>query len=414
MPNKLTSRTAISTLKETCPRKWFLNYGWRGRGITEAKKAIPLLVGGCVHKGLENLLLGHDIEDAVKEALALYEIDARDMRVEYEENLEYTYIEQRTLIEALIRAYHCYQLPKLLAEFTVLEVEQEDLWVDFAQGVDLQAKADALLRHNVTGDLHIMSFKTSKKPDKRVQAEAKYDVQGLSELAAIEHRLYAKWKADTLVTVPQDGHTHLISNPPTIEGIKMEYLLKGDRREWPKDSGRYWQENSLIRPWFDGVNFAYSYNWVDSDSKNRKLGKNWSRTPIWQHMEIKDWIAQLTDEQLATNFLTPYSYSRSQIDVDEWVTMASNSIAEAHQYAQMADELEDIGTESSIKTRNLILATKFEKRRRSCMWPTPCSFIPICHQGLTPAEGLDVGIYSWRQAHHDAEEELFAGVEEVE
>lgn len=50
-----TDRSRIET-KQRCSRLRFLEYHERGTGIVPAKKALPLVVGGSVHKGLEVLL----------------------------------------------------------------------------------------------------------------------------------------------------------------------------------------------------------------------------------------------------------------------------------------------------------------------------------------------------------------------
>jgi len=175
-----------------CPRRRYLAYHQDGRGIVPAKKALPLAVGGAVHRGLEVLLTAgahlytneqphvrdgqevhveympgtwRKVEDAaVTAALADFsayagalEVDAteaaalhsklkafdvydvadatiaaemtRDLVVKHQRDFDdYLYQEQSALVEALVRAYARRRLRPLLVEYEVLEVEREGQW----------------------------------------------------------------------------------------------------------------------------------------------------------------------------------------------------------------------------------------------------------------------------------------------
>jgi hypothetical protein len=114
--------------------------------------------------------------------------------------------EQRALIEAMVRAYARRRLQPLLEEFEALEVEREGEWLlgewtdapyhhvqQDAHQLWWMSRPDALLRHRLTNDLHIMSFKTTGAWDHRKEKDALRDMQGLSEGVEIERRLGEWW-----------------------------------------------------------------------------------------------------------------------------------------------------------------------------------------------------------------------------
>ena len=156
---------------QSCARRRWLEYHEGGRGITSARKPLPLAVGGAVHEGLAWLLregqkhwdrkggawaAGDTNWDAIENeavdaALADFaQFDGGRIALEPTEappqpdSLEsayprpdapvvtdydrYLYAEQSALVEAIVRAYARRRLRPLLEQFTVLEVEREGEW----------------------------------------------------------------------------------------------------------------------------------------------------------------------------------------------------------------------------------------------------------------------------------------------
>jgi hypothetical protein len=232
--------------------RW-LEYHEGGIGIQPAKKALPLVVGGSVHVGLQHLLLGQTEDQAVDFALADFSLHKSALALDTTELAAMTpqaegfdsqvaaqarelgmaeddptfrelvanrasqaaefdrwlYDEQSSLVEGMVRAYARRRLQPLLAEFEVLEVEREGQWQlanwapgDFpchpvAEPADLMfmSRPDALLRSRADNSLYILSYKTAASWDIRKQRDAEHDMQGLSEGVEVERRLGEWWQA---------------------------------------------------------------------------------------------------------------------------------------------------------------------------------------------------------------------------
>ena len=186
-----SSRTAAVTYQR-CPRKRFIAYDWQGRGVVPKKRHLALTVGLSTHEGLAHLLMlaktlgRHPTRAEAREPILAARQDLLDVAktngiIVDDDGLvnENTLArEQASLIEGMLWAYWYYQLPRLLADYEILEAEIEDgmvlALIDTVAGpkkVYWQSRADALLRHRSSGELFVMSFKTAKDFDSRKENE---------------------------------------------------------------------------------------------------------------------------------------------------------------------------------------------------------------------------------------------------
>ena len=373
-------RTRSITYQE-CPRRRYWNFHHAGTGIVPSKLYVPYATGSWAHHGFAALLSGIGIEKAVSDAVDSYraEIAHRGLQLNPGEAESYLMDEQCALVEAMLRAYHKVRLGELLGTFEVLEVEREDEWTMariphdrnmerctcdakgnpgashliecgvFSQDIPLvlMARADALLLERVSGDLYIQSFKTAASYDRRTAGEANHDVQGLSEVAATEARLYKRWHQLHDVHGPTHGKSLLTgeaqdktdvmllakSEPPRISGVRMEYIIKGRREEFPAESGHWEQYSPLIRGYVkEGITcpeFGWKREWKDpSDGRSRKLDyRTWKAFHVWEQPGgVKAWIDLLATgtvqpeagECLPSQFVTPMPYFRDEDDLRSW------------------------------------------------------------------------------------------------
>ena len=58
---------------QRCPRAYFWGYTYQGIGVERARVDVPLARGIYVHAGLEAILRGDRIDDAIKFALAKFD-----------------------------------------------------------------------------------------------------------------------------------------------------------------------------------------------------------------------------------------------------------------------------------------------------------------------------------------------------
>lgn len=474
-----TARTIYTDRSRTlefqrCPRARYLQYEYKGRGIVPARLSVPLTVGTWVHVGLGELLtqsmhppkLGRfdsiggtlssstrniDVDAAVSVALSGYDEQVRGRGLDLEANadLDYVYQEQRALIEAMIRAYAAKQLSVLLEEYEVLEVEREDeMSLGFTGlpsktfGYDTtpikwMARADGLLLHRRDGDLYVLSFKTAASFDARKESENNHDMQGLSEVAAVEDRLHVISQHMQSVRALARGfslkvkfldrpdiHPKLLEmlstaegRPLRVQGVKMEFLLKGERRR-DKYSERWLQYSPLIRAWRqrgvtpDDDRYAWRYEWEEIDestglSRTRRLGKGWEPVHTWElEGGVKGWIKLLASgsvqpeagDCLIGQFVLPLPYFRHAEDLDRWRRSTSwqeEKVAFASNQISMTDD---------VRHREMLLDRDFPMHTRACDWPVRCAYQEICFGAPEVLEGaIESGRFAWRQPHHDPE-----------
>jgi hypothetical protein len=494
--NALFDRSRLLTA-QTCPRMRWLSYEYRGRGISPRTYPIPLITGIAVHEGLswllkanldktfigwcnncksalewevtmmdwvaaegQNFLCGECrlpvqvtsrylqpavVEIAVFAALTSFDrgVSKRQLALDSDEDPGYAYLEQRALVEALVRVYALVQLPRLVEEYEILEVERDEVWRDFAPGVDFMFKADGLLKHRDTGDLHILSFKTASQYGKLNDDSARYDVQGLSELAGIENRLREEWESNPLnrctnhpdlLATGTNGFYNLCvecvelwkkrgnrpneslpSQPPRIEAIRMEYLIKGPRLKDNYDGGTKKQNSFLVRPWMKVTNLGenlYSWRWEYEDDlgqKKRLSARDWKRVNIWEHMPIAEWVRMLHNQEVFPNpdfyfespleevVKTPVPYMRQQREILDFLEQAREQESNISKHVKLVEMVDD---EAERRSR---LNRFFPQFRANCQmqFGLPCGYIDVCHNGLSPDP--EDSEFIFRQPHHEEE-----------
>ena len=406
---------------QRCPRARYLGYHIYGTGVQRTTMAIPLATGNHVHRGLESLLLGDSVDEAAKIVREGYlsEVKSRGLNMNEDEESSFVAYEQIALAEALVRAYAVERLPALLTQYDVVEVEKEDCETMLStEGfkLDWQAKADSLLREKSSGDLYILSFKTAAGWDRRKDKENQHDDQGLSELWAIESRMRRE-------------------NPdaPEIQGIKMEFLIKGSRNENPKGSGRYVTYNHLIRAWrrigiVPGED-SYAWRWefpdpLNPEKKKRLSYKNWQPFNVWEEDSIggiQGWIEMLKSgeiqpeagdpfrsaapEELRLNpgpvlFVTPVPYFRQPKHVEDWVEQTRN---QEERVALSVELVEGVRNTGDVDAYRSTLNVAFPQNRRACDWPSACQFQPICFEYPFGQDPRIHGDFQNRIPHHETE-----------
>jgi hypothetical protein len=344
---------------------------------------MDLLTGGAFHEGINHLLLGSNVDEAVGRTLEGYgkwkgywpQVKSVGLALEAGEDASYVYYEQAALIEALIRGYDYFALPQIKERFEIVEAERDESAIftlgsreenDPILGFDLVwgMRGDALLMDKDTLGLYILSLKT-KKVWKPVHDEEqnRHDMQGMSEIATVEQRL-GRWQkimdeaqAGTMIPVPVEKITETVPRwfvdryssgaSPFIDAVKMEFALKGTRKEYPEGSGKYTYFNPLIRPFKKTEDlgpvrmtknkqlmagmmpYALQWNFKDDMGGNHTLGKGWRSTPIWEEGQIgvKEWMGILAHESIQgfdpgygiqQQFVLPMEYYRNEEDIDRW------------------------------------------------------------------------------------------------
>lgn len=376
-------RSRLETAQR-CPRRYYWEYVYKGLGLSPSKRALPLAFGGSAHLGLEQILRGLGVEKGVEVALKEFEAQARGRGIELQPNEDAfsVYTEQRALLEALLRAWFIVRYPQFCEEYEVLDIEKEELW-KLSSNISFMARADGVLRSKNDGDLYVLSFKTAKQYNKKTGDMGRSDVQGISELVAVEERLGER-----------------------VQGIQMEYLIKGRRDEWPKHSGIYQTSSPLVRPWIsrDG-RLAHSWDWTDLDGRHT-LGSSYRKVLISDQMSIASWIDLLASKAIQPEagacldswIVSPLPYNRNRDEVESWKRQTAGQARDLKLRGGVVEEarIADYGNFHAALDNNFI------QHRHSCEYPTHCPFYAICFgsAGATPEAS---GQYVVRDPNHPLE-----------
>lgn len=429
MTNTWFAHRSGQSCYQRCPRSWFYAYSFNGIGLTKTRQAIPLARGIFVHEGLAHILRGETIDNSIKLALASFDAEClkRGLEVGAGEDLPYVMAEQRALIEGMLYGWWKKRYPELIEKYVILEVEKEEVWrYQFDQYNELQwlAKADALLLEKDTGDLFIQSFKTTADWDSRKDASGNHDIQGLSELFAVEQRLREEWQAIRQIRengdVPKDAPEWLesMTTAPKIQGIRMEHLLCGPRKESKRGSGLKVQYCPLIRGYKkDGITpsldeFAWRYSYQDSDGSERRLGKGWTPFNAWEtNGGVRAWIDMMDrgmvqpeiGDALDMQFVYPLPYYRQDGDVESW---KRQMIAGERRKMEAFREILPGDAEYVEEW----LDVNFPQHRHNCDYPSECSFVDVCFSPGYADDPVKTGAYTYREGHHDAEKAALKNV----
>ncbi len=427
-------------LAERCPRKRYLEFEYPGkksgqRGFRRKGQRIELLTGGQVHLGISSMLkdviMGEKDSKALVKTAVGFAIDhsiegfwhivaEKGLDLEAQEDEAYVAREQAALIEALIRGWASMRLPRILKEFEVVEVETEhtvQLWSGHfpinarmervgesadstghmvskceykEESLEWQSRPDAVLRHRGTGDLHILSIKTTTAWSSWKDWSFQIAMQGVSEIPGVEQDLDER-----------------------VSMVEMEYLLKGQRKKEKDGSGIYVTWSPLIRGWVqrgitpDQDRYAWRYKWKDPETGKQKQlikggGGSWMRYEPFAEdgMGIEKWMELLVsgtmepqtgENPLELQFLSR-PISRKGEQIEEW------KISTIEQESKMALAPKEPVTET--------LARDFPRYRHACTdFMKKCWAYEICWEsaGIESGSPVDGESFVWREAHHEPE-----------
>ncbi len=478
-----------------CSRHRYYSSEWNGTGLESSRASVPLATGGAVHTGLAQLMSrvtnGHGggnipyppelfIDSAVEAALVDYDAKCKDRGFQLREleSASQTYNEQRALVEALVRLGGLVVIPRLLETYEVLEVEREDQTV-LVQGTEgqcefclgegkiqpenwsakgavgkrldcpqCQGKADidgwnilwksipdALLRNRESGELFLLSWKTTSEYSSQKDDDARVDVQGQSEAWAWESRIGIALSP----SVEQRDGTHLVDvkiEDRKIRGIQMVYLAKGPRRKEELPDGTWIQktQNPLIYGYGKDLGglapeYASSLFWKCTEphpfkwakggtcpgGKGHKRGDEWKSFPVWEAMGIPAWIdmicagkVQGAENILESLFAIPMPHYRSPGKLESWLLQAQSlEVQRAKDLIQLDNSQVNImgGDPRPLDPRELDrLFPQGGMWTGSCanwFW-SRCAFFELCHgPSHVQEDPIGSGIYQIRTKRED-------------
>src|ERR1700684_851982 len=353
---------------EKCLRKRFWNFEYKNRGIEPIRKGkseFPLLTGTGVHRMVEASL---HMDAAWTDESDPY----KDFDCQGDERVEYLVGEQKALMQGIHGAWFATKYESFIATYEVLDIEREES-VELAPGVVWMSRPDLLVRRRSDGALFIVNLKTTKKADERWVSQWPLDMQTLSEVVAVEHRLNDEFGGD------KDGELIKLS------GVIILGLLKGEQLQYPAGSGNWYHNSPLIWAWHNESGkvhprgeWSARYEWAD-DEGNHRLGKGWVKREIWLHYAggVKERIRHLSETDpalLEEQVVQLPPILRSEQQIQSWKQTV------IHQERKIREN------RLTVLQGSLTLDECFPLSTASgnCLWPSKCGMYSICHEGADP------------------------------
>lgn len=347
-----------------CKRLRYLRYHFpdetgKRRGIVPKVKGRPLVNGAFNHKAIELHLTGTELDEAIAYATGAYLLECGKEPEEVREQL--------CLLEGLVRAWVRYRLPRILAEYEVVSVEEELDWPLDCQIVDM-VKCDVLLRRKSDGMLFILEFKTTGDASGWWRDQWRHNTQVLANTLAIQE----------------------VRGEP-VGGMLIEGMVKG----------KFKADTAKSSPWFkqdiQHSILCYAYKeevdgeWVYSTSYHAKKQK----VAVWEEMTPKEWVEMLDQEELESLFAPMQPMKPRLVDLLRWrrQTLHQEKLIELD--LMMVDEHGDDA-----------LDERFPKNDAHCFryFGHPCPYEPLCFNAEVEADPIGSGKYEWRKPHHETEE----------
>jgi len=403
---------------QQCPRMGFYGYGYDGIGLDTLKKSVYLLRGQAIHTGVAIILAGYPSkpEDAIRAALAEFEVRARKgMEIEKGEENPPSIEEEKRIIEGALWAFVATLLPRIKAQYTILDVEREEA-VSLGDGVTLLARTDALLEHKIDHTLHIWSLKTTKQYDSRKEADGQTDIQGLSEALAVEARLGKK-----------------------VKSIQMCYFILGRRKTIETDIGKEtitqspfaWGYRRLGGGIGQGDEYYASQYWECHEphttthtkkatscpgGKTHKINDDFEMFPTDEYpCGIQGWIEDIASGEvkggdLESLILLPSEYFRQERDI---VSFKRQAFYQAREIKEGLTAVNRYSHPDEKEIKEDALDAMFRQHKHRCHYPGDCNFLKLCFP--PPGERDDIAKnplkygYRLREPNHPAELQTLKG-----
>lgn len=294
-----------------------------------------------------------------------------DGQLPEERFVERTIAEQSALLEAFGWAYQRVRMPRIVEEYEILGIEQEEYTL-LSGDVGLQSRCDAVLRRRADQRLFIYNLKTSGNPDKRWHDQFEVDSQLMTETLAVERRL-----GERVYGVVIDGFD---------KGVRVEMDFN-TLKERPKDGSEKWygQRSRLIYGYkcddIPGRPTLYDYEGTTR--------KGWGKFAVWEEQfttsdvhklydaltsPVAYWVNWLPIEQVEGTFITLPAIMRSDRAVESAVRQivaVEGRIRESRNVLELEPQMTDW------------LDQEFPQNFRACIYPSKCWAYALCHEGAS-------------------------------
>lgn len=266
----LTDRSRIVT-REECERKRFLNYDYDVEGepigIQRRSTSLPLLNGTEIHAAHAKVLAGQDLDSVVAEMRQRYKETVELKGIYVSDDVDHMVREQMAMLEALLRAFTRLVLPRILAEYDIVNIEQSHDW-ELAPGLVQKLRFDSIVRRKSDKTLTILDWKSMKSISEAWEQKLEHSRQTSLYTQAAEE-LYG-------------------------EPVEMMYvgMVKG---AWRKDTAK---SSPFYNQKIQSTPFLYAYT---LDRENFQTAytnrKGFQKIRSYEEMPISKWVDYLFEHE---------------------------------------------------------------------------------------------------------------------
>lgn len=290
------SRTSIETWQR-CPRKYYLSQQALGTGIYRTPRPLAIERGIAYHAGIAAILLGSDVDEAIKTAQATLAAEAvpRTSLID---------LETKWWLELVLRTFAHY-IESFLASYDVLTVEHE-VTQKWGKHVTWMSKGDAYLRDKYSNGLVVLSNKTTTEISWYQQRDYAHDLQGYLELKYLD--LFARQKGWT-APIEYQQTVYAIKGSTMLVRIDAEGYFNELKNDEYQDGDVRVSSLPILYPWvrlntpeaiqrFPDTSLAWRYKFRKPGNKSENtLSTHFKRRPIWEFCETpKDWFELLEND----------------------------------------------------------------------------------------------------------------------
>ena len=318
----------------------------------------------------------------------------------------------------------------------MVAVEREVEPLEIAPGVMFMARVDAELQEIGSGDYFNYSLKTMKSWNERSENSYKSDLQGVTEIWAVEED--SKRIDETISNIvnslemvkdnfPAKAYTSIVEflakkkMGKKVSGVRFCILIKGERKK-PDYYGNdpealYITYNPLIRGYkkVTPTEILYAWSWFVPKPENKSgkgtIGQGWEPFNVWESdISIKEWIEALNGgliqpecgNPVRQQVVTPVEYFRDEEEIE--IAIMEIKLQE-RRIADGLDWLEKYRTQLTQHGVEEQLAEYFPHIRKHCEFHFggPCEYKDLCWKPEVRNDPLGSGLYQIRESHHSSE-----------
>lgn len=367
----LYDRSRVTT-DWNCPRKRYLQYDYKGRGIVSGHTSLELFLGTTIHDGLAAMasmtLNGGDVDIDAIATLARQQVMDTLLEDSFGLDEAVTFAhEQSALIEGMLRGFHKQVWPRLMTTYpTILYIEQE---MEYKHDDLLFMSKPDLVVADKEGNVYYIEYKsTSSKKENWVNS----------------------WQ--TAVQLHSTCRAIQATTGESVRGVVVQGLYKGFESYGKQSSPFCYAYKRPGNPPFTTEQIRYDY------------AAGFKRSPVWELPGgVSQWVADMPDNVLADQYpVVPTIFINNAL-VDAFFLQRSYREKEIDLAKQMM-LMDDSGD---------VIEAAFPQRFDQCVpyFGRPCSYMKICHGHVD--DPLQSG-FKWRESHHALEAERQKEAENVE